>query len=96
MNSIATIWGKIAGLIMIFLIPLLTLAQSLPRYQASEGIVVVEIDSALNYGQWELETSLAGYTGEGYLHYKGENFYSNPGNSLLNFEIAIEKPGRYR
>lgn len=96
MKSIATISSKITGLVTIFLIPLVSSAQSLPRYQESEGIVVIEIESALNYGQWELETSLTGYTGEGYLHYKGENFYSNPGNSLLNFEIAIEKPGRYR
>lgn len=95
-KSIATIWGKITSIIMTFLIPVVTSAQSLPRYQESEGIVIVEIESAPNYGQWALETSLTGYTGEGYLHYKGENFYSNPGNSLLNFEIAIEKPGRYR
>lgn len=96
MKSPATISNQITGALLACLIPLALSAQTLPRYQESEGIVVVEIESALNYGEWALETDLTGYTGEGYLHYKGENFYSNPGNSLLNFEIVIEKPGRYR
>lgn len=96
MKSVAKILSQITGVLVACLIPLAISAQSPPRYQEVEGIVVIEIESADNYGDWELETSLTGHTGDGYLHYKGVNFYSNPGHSLLNFEIAIEKPGRYR
>lgn len=96
MNAIEKTVNQITNLLIICLFPMAVLAQSPPRYQEAEGIVVIEIESAANYGAWELETSVAGHTGDGYLHYKGENFYSDPGNSLLNFEIAIEKTGRYR
>ena len=78
------------------LIPITVLAQTSPRFQESEGIIIIEIESAISYGSWELDTSIVGYTGKGYLHYKGSNFYNNPGNSLLHFEIAIEKTGKYR
>lgn len=88
--------SKLAWILVACLFPTTILAQSPPRYQESEGIVIMEIESAENYGNWELETSLTGHTGDGYLHYKGVNFYSDPGNSLLNFEIAIEQAGRYR
>ncbi|NND34034.1 MAG: hypothetical protein HKN76_15705 [Saprospiraceae bacterium] len=79
-----------------WLCPVVILAQTSPRFQESGGIMVIEIESAANYDAWELDTGKSGYTGEGYLQYKGPNFYNNPGNSLLSFEIAIEKTGKYR
>ncbi|MEM9984598.1 MAG: hypothetical protein AAF804_05830 [Bacteroidota bacterium] len=71
-------------------------AQSVPLYQESGGLVIIELESAVSYGLWELESSRPGFTGEGYLHYNGTNYYNQPGNSLLKFEIAIEKAGKYR
>lgn len=88
--------NKFTFLLIGCLFPFTVLAQSLPRFQESEGIIIIEIESALDYGSWELDTARVGYTGEGYLHYKGPNFYNTPGTSLLNFEIAIEKAGKYR
>ncbi len=87
---------RLAWILVACLFPTAILAQSPLRYQESAGIVIMEIESAENNGSWELETSEVGHTGDGYLHYRGENFYNTPGNSLLTFEIAIEKTGKYR
>jgi len=78
------------------LLPARVLAQSPPIFQESGGVVIIEIESAQNFGLWELQQDELGYTGEGYLHYKGPNHYNAPGNSLLKFEIKIEKTGKYR
>ncbi len=82
--------------VLSWLLPAIILAQSLPRFQESEGVIIIEIESAIDYGSWVLDTSKAGYTGFGYLHYQGSNLFNDPGRSLLNFEIAIEKTGKYR
>lgn len=87
---------KSIGILFACLFPILVMAQTVPQYQESEGIIVIEIESATNYGSWVLDTAIAGYTGDAYLQYTGPNFYNNPGNSLLNFEISIEKTGKYR
>lgn len=78
------------------LFPIAIFSQSFPRYQESQGLLIIETESALNYGSWELDTVKTGYTGEGYLHYRGSNLYNSPGFSLLKFEIVIEKTGKYR
>ena len=78
------------------LLPISLIGQSIPTYQETSGMVVIEIESAINYGEWEVDTIRAGYTGDNYLHYKGLNFYNSPGNSPLTFKVAIEKSGKYR
>ena len=89
-------FNKLTLILLGCLLSTVVLAQTLPRFQESGGIIVIEIESAADYDAWELDTSRSGYTGEGYLHYRGPNFYNSPGNSLLIFEIAIEKTGKYR
>lgn len=78
------------------LLPICLIGQAIPTYQENSGIVVIEIESATNYGLWDLDTTRTGFTGGGYLQYKGANFYNSPGNSPLTFEIVIEKTGKYR
>lgn len=87
---------KLTLILFTCLFPIAILAQSLPRFQESGGLVVIEIESAVAYGAWALDTNRIGYTDDGYLQYNGPDYYNNPGNSLLDFEIAIEKPGKYR
>lgn len=77
-------------------LPMAIFSQTTPRYQESGGVVIIEIESAINYGAWELDTTRVGYTGQGYLRYAGPNFYNTPGNSLLKFEVVIAKTGKYR
>ena len=89
-------FGKLALIVNCYFFPIAFFAQPLPRFQEAEGVVIVEIESASDYGSWELDTAKSGYTGSGYLIYKGSNLFNDPGRSLLNFEIAIEKAGKYR
>ena len=78
------------------LYPMAIFTQSIPQFQESEGVIIIEIESAIDYGSWELDTNKTGYTGSGYLVYKGPNLFNNPGMSLMPFEIAVEKAGKYR
>ena len=78
MNAVEKTINQITNLLIICLFPMAALAQSPPRYQEAEGIVLIEIESAANYGTWEFKTSVAGHTGDGYLHYKGNLLSSKP------------------
>ena len=87
---------ELASILISCLCPIAILAQPLPRFQEAEGVIVIEIESAIDYGSWELDTNAKGYSGSGYLVYKGPNLFNNPGMSLIPFEIAVEKAGKYR
>lgn len=89
---------NILGILLLLscMLPISMLAQAPLRYLESGGLVIIELESVQNYRSWELDTSRVGYTKDGYLHYKGPNFYNSPGNSLLKFEINIGKAGKYR
>lgn len=70
--------------------------QDFPIFEERNGLVVIEAESALEYGNWENDTSISGYTGESYLHYKGPNLYNTVGLSKLIFKIYISTLGTYR
>ncbi|MFK7933305.1 MAG: T9SS type A sorting domain-containing protein [Saprospiraceae bacterium] len=73
------------------------IAQELPRFHEVGGIVVVEIESTTsNWDAWELQTNRAGFTGTGYLNYRGNDLFNDPGNFPMHYEIAINKTGKYR
>ncbi len=65
-------------------------------FQETDGIVVIEIESANAYFDWVAETAISGYTGANYLHYKGPDYFNTPGNSLLTFKLNITTTGKYR
>ncbi|MEM6320171.1 MAG: T9SS type A sorting domain-containing protein [Bacteroidota bacterium] len=77
-------------------LPISTLAQSIPTFQEADGLVVIEAESAPSYGDWEIDTTIQGFSGDSYLHYKGNNLFNDPGFSKLEFKVAIVKPGKYR
>lgn len=87
---------RIMVMLLAWLVPMVVFTQKLPRFQESEGIVIIEIESAEDYSSWEIDTNRLGFTGDGYLQYKGSNLFNDPGKSLLNFEIVIDKTGKYR
>ena len=72
------------------------LAGNPPVFEEQNGLVVIEMESAETYHSWNLQSSIAGYTDSGYLHYEGNNYFGNPGNSLLTFKVYIHKTGQYR
>jgi len=79
-----------------YLFPIMLNGQAIPTYQGSDGLVVIEIESAIEKSNWLLDTTKIGYTGDGYLLYKGPDLFNLPGNSVLNFKVVIDKPGKYK
>ncbi|MCA9377118.1 DUF5060 domain-containing protein [Candidatus Dojkabacteria bacterium] len=66
-----------------------------PAYIANNGLIVIEVEK-LNYTDgWNEETLIPGYTGQGYLHWVGGDFFSTPGNGLIEIPIWIEEAGTY-
>lgn len=88
--------NRILLFILVGMLPTIVFAQSVPRYLESGGVVIIEVESAISYGDWVLDTTKVGYTGQGYLRFTGSDYFNTPGNSLLKYEIVIEKTGKYR
>ncbi|MEN0004115.1 MAG: T9SS type A sorting domain-containing protein [Bacteroidota bacterium] len=82
-------------IVAVFFAPALY-GQDVPIFEELDGLVVIEAESAIEYGSWESETSISAYTGESYLHYRGPNLYNTVGLSKLTFQISITTLGTYR
>lgn len=70
-------------------------AQEAP-FLATDGLAVVEIESATDLQDWVAHTSIDEFTGNGYLRYEGDNSYGNPDNSVLSFRVQVDEAGTYR
>lgn len=46
--------------------------------------------------QWELRTDKPNFMGEGYLFWSGGNFFGQPGNGVITYNIRIQNPGTYQ
>ena len=64
-------------------------------YQEQGGLLVVEFESLTPTGDWELESALGGYTGQGYLRWDGPNYYSSPGHGTFGVKFEIHQGGLY-
>ena len=71
-------------------------AQDDAIYEEVNGIVVIEAESAKEYGNWLPDTSISNFTGDNYLLYEGMNWFNSPGRSLLRYKVHISKTGKYR
>ena len=65
-------------------------------YCEAGDILVVDIESEAAAGDWQFQTSTAGYTGTGYHYWNGPNYSGSPGNGLMSYTINITNPGTYR
>ncbi|MEL6592914.1 MAG: T9SS type A sorting domain-containing protein [Bacteroidota bacterium] len=72
------------------------IAQDPYLFEEENGIVVIEIESTSEIGNWVIDSAISGYTGEHYLHYQGPNYYNAPFNSRLVYQINITTTGTYR
>lgn len=73
-------------------------AQSVNVFQESNGIVVMEAESVAPVGEWRLQTSENGYTGNGYYNWVVQNsseVYQTPGQGVLEYSFNITNPGDY-
>jgi hypothetical protein len=64
-------------------------------YQELGGIVVVEIESTPASSGWAYETSLSGYTFQGYYRWNGGDQFNNPGLGILPFRVNLLQSGEY-
>ena len=65
-------------------------------YQENDGLVVMEMESTSSaLGLWEQQSSLSGYSGDGYLQFLGNTFELGPPTSPLEFTFKINRAGLY-
>jgi len=62
-------------------------------FEDQGNLVVMEIESAPDTGQWVLETSHPGYTGSGYYRWTGGNYFGSPGNGVMTYTFTVEEGG---
>tara|TARA_R110000868_G_scaffold304437_9_gene565099 strand:- start:12284 stop:12988 length:705 start_codon:yes stop_codon:yes gene_type:complete len=65
-------------------------------YLEVDGIVVIEAEKDSLPAGWSLETDIEDYTGDGYIVWRGEDSFGNPGNGLISYKVHIKTPGTYR
>jgi hypothetical protein len=66
-------------------------------FQAQDGIVVMEVESAPIAGSWVLETLQTGYSGTGYYIWRGPSRYaeSAAGDGILRYDFTVPTAGDY-
>lgn len=69
---------------------------SISDYLEVEGIVVIEAEVDSLPADWSLESEISDFTGDGYLVWRGQDSFGNPGNGLITYKVHIETPGTYR
>ena len=79
---------------------LLGLALSAPAaardtFFEQDGIVIVEIESTPTVDDWLALTAFPNFTGHSYYKWDGPNHFSQPGNSVLTYQVHINNPGTY-
>jgi hypothetical protein len=60
-----------------------------------DGIVVFEAESGEIVPDWKLETKADGFSGNGYITWRGENMFSAPGASTITYTFFVINPGTY-
>lgn len=65
-------------------------------FSESNGLINVEFEDAVFTDDWELQTSEAGFTGDGSIVWTGNQFFSQPGTATTTFTLRIQNPGTYR
>ena len=69
-----------------------------PRFQESDGLLVIDVESLPPTGQWSVENSIPNFIGNSYYIWRGDNFFSpaNAGMGTIRFDFRIENAGNYR
>ncbi len=66
-------------------------------FEEQNGIAVIEAEAvnSLSSG-WRRESGASGFTGSGFLAWRGSDSFNTPGNGTIQFKVRINTPGRYR
>lgn len=65
------------------------------QWRAVDGLVVIEAESLPLLEAWQTEDSLEGYTGAGYILWKGSPAMGAPKDGAMSIQVALDEPGRY-
>ncbi|MEN1678046.1 MAG: hypothetical protein AAGJ46_00525 [Planctomycetota bacterium] len=78
--------------------PAINLPSTESVFAEAGGKIVIEAESVPLTGDWVLETSEPGFTGDGYLRYLPANINAihSPARGVLTFKLRITEPGKYR
>lgn len=60
-----------------------------------KGILVIECEQSEIKPHWETGNEIKGFSGNGYITWKGENHFSTPGRSVIEYEFFVINPGTY-
>jgi len=55
-----------------------------------------EVEAAPAVSQWRLEREHAGFSGDGYLAWRGPHVKHQPGTAILSYGLRVTEPGDYR
>lgn len=85
----------LSALLVTMAFPLVASAADSKVYVEDNGLVVIEMESALPVANWEIRQDKTDYTGTGYGFYSGPNSYGGASGAAIRFPILITSPGRY-
>lgn len=64
-------------------------------FKEDKGLLVMEVESAPAVGKWAVETEYPDFKGSCYYTWRGQELFSNPGQSVLAYKFVISDPGEY-
>ena len=65
-------------------------------YEEENGLVVIEWENTSVTGSgWAYENVQGGYTGGGYIIWRGSQYFNNASNGLITVPVRINNPGTY-
>lgn len=83
-----------------FLIPLFVTSQEICNdgllFEEQNGLLVIEMESAKLHSNWKMDTTAANFTGDGYIFWDGNQYFSSIPDRKLYYNIKINTPGTYK
>lgn len=67
-----------------------------PLFIEEDGLVKGDFEIISNTNGWEVNKSIVGFKGTGYLIWKGNDSFTNPGIAKLTYKIQVTNPGTYQ
>jgi uncharacterized protein YcfL len=65
-------------------------------WRTEDQLLVMQAESLPLNENWEVKTEFDGYTGDGYIEWTGNSHNNDPTNGVMEMDIHIQTPGRYR
>lgn len=73
-----------------------SLAQDGGLYLAEDGLVVVEIESTPQVGDWTEISDSSGHTFASYYRWTGPDWFNQPGNGVIGYRLLLDQAGDWR